>query len=42
MKPSQIAHIGGFAFGAIVTLLLLSAGRGGPLNMGGRPALAVS
>jgi membrane associated rhomboid family serine protease len=35
------AHIGGFAFGAIVTLLLLNAGRVAPQSMGGRPALAV-
>ncbi len=35
------AHIGGFAFGAIVTLLLLNAGRVAPQTMGGRPAVAV-
>jgi rhomboid family protein len=34
------AHIGGFAFGAIVTLLLLNAGGVAPQSRGGRPALA--
>jgi rhomboid family protein len=36
------AHIGGFAFGAIIALLLLNAGRVAPQSMGGRAALAVS
>ena len=35
------AHIGGFAFGAIVTLLLLNAHRVSPQSTAGRPALAL-
>ena len=35
------AHIGGFAFGAIVTLLLLNTRRVAPQSTAGRPALAL-